>query len=66
MMAFVPYGFGPRGTEGKIAPKICKRERYSILGICYGFQLAASNLAYVCGLTDANSTEINPETPIQL
>jgi CTP synthase len=34
------------------------------LGICYGFQIATIEFARnVCGLKDANSTEINPNTP---
>lgn len=62
---FVPYGFGPRGTEGKIAAAQFARENdIPFLGICYGFQLAVIEFARnVCGLKDANSTEINPETP---
>ena len=62
---FVPYGFGPRGTEGKIASVQFARENdIPFLGICYGFQLAVIEYSRnVCGLKDANSTEINPETP---
>jgi CTP synthase len=62
---FVPYGFGPRGTEGKIAATQFARENdIPFLGICYGFQLAVIEFARnVCGLKGANSTEINPETP---
>jgi CTP synthase len=62
---FVPYGFGPRGTEGKIsAAKYARENDIPFLGICYGFQLATIEFARnVCGLKDANSTEINPNTP---
>ena len=62
---FVPYGFGPRGTEGKIsAIKYARENNKPFLGICYGFQLAIIEFARnVCNLKDANSTEINPETP---
>jgi CTP synthase len=62
---FVPYGFGPRGTEGKIAAaKFARENDMPFLGICYGFQLATIEFARnVCGLKDANSTEINPTTP---
>lgn len=62
---FVPYGFGPRGTEGKIAAVNFARENdIPFLGICYGFQLAVIEFSrHVCGLTDANSTEINPDSP---
>ncbi len=61
---FVPYGFGPRGTEGKIAAIQFARENdLPFLGICYGFQMAVIEFArHVCGLKDANSTEINPST----
>src|SRR4030066_1910016 len=62
---FVPYGFGPRGTEGKItAIKFARENNIPFLGICYGFQLAVVEFARnICGLKDANSTEINPTTP---
>jgi CTP synthase len=62
---FVPYGFGPRGTEGKIiAIKFARENCIPFLGICYGFQLAVIEFArYVCSLKEANSTEINPDSP---
>ena len=62
---FVPYGFGPRGTEGKIAAvKFARENDIPFLGICYGFQLAVIEFARnVCGLKDANSREINPNSP---
>jgi CTP synthase len=62
---FVPYGFGPRGTEGKItAIKFARENTIPFLGICYGFQLAIIEFARnVCGLKEANSTEINPNSP---
>jgi len=62
---FVPYGFGPRGTEGKItAIKFAREKDIPFLGICYGFQLAVIEFARnVCGLKEANSTEINPKSP---
>jgi CTP synthase len=62
---FVPYGFGPRGTEGKMAAiKFTRENDVPFLGICYGFQLAVIEFARnVCGLKDANSTEINPTSP---
>lgn len=62
---FVPYGFGARGTEGKImAIRFARENDIPFLGICFGFQLAVVEFARnVCGLKDANSTEINPNTP---
>jgi len=61
---FVPYGFGPRGTEGKImAIKFARENNIPFLGICYGFQLAVIEFARnVCGLKEASSTEINPNS----
>ena len=61
---FVPYGFGPRGTSGKIAAiKFARENNIPFLGICYGFQLAVVEFARnVCGLENANSTEIDEET----
>jgi len=62
---FVPYGFGPRGTEGKImAIKFARENDVPFLGICYGFQLGVIEFArHICGLKDASSTEINPNSP---
>lgn len=61
---FVPYGFGARGTEGKIlAIQFAREKDIPFLGICYGFQLAVVEFARnVCGLKDANSVEINSST----
>ncbi|MCC6531499.1 MAG: CTP synthase [Burkholderiales bacterium] len=60
----VPGGFGKRGVEGKIAAIRCARERRTpYLGICLGMQLAIIEYARnVVGLTDAHSTEFNPQT----
>ncbi len=62
---FVPYGFGPRGTEGKIAViRFARENGVPFLGICYGFQLAVIEFArHVCNLNSANSTEIDPDSP---
>ncbi len=59
----VPGGFGARGAEGKISCIHYAREnRIPYLGICYGFQLAVVEFARsVCGLADANSTELDPD-----
>ncbi|MEM2546828.1 MAG: gamma-glutamyl-gamma-aminobutyrate hydrolase family protein, partial [Candidatus Bathyarchaeia archaeon] len=61
---FVPYGFGSRGAEGKIAAiKFARENNMPFLGICFGFQLAVVEFARnVCGLKNANSTEIDPNT----
>jgi CTP synthase len=61
---FVPYGFGSRGGEGKIAAiRYAREEDKPFLGVCFGFQLAVVEFArHACGLKDANSTELNPET----
>ena len=62
---FVPYGFGSRGTEGKIkAIRFGRENDIPFLGICYGFQLAVVEFArHACGLEGANSTEIDEDTP---
>jgi CTP synthase len=59
----VPGGFGARGTEGKIdCIKYARENNLPYLGLCYGFQMAVVEFARnVCGLTDANSTEIDPK-----
>lgn len=60
----VPGGFGSRGIEGKIkAIQYARENKIPYLGLCYGMQLATIEFArHVCGLTDANTTEINPHT----
>ena len=60
----VPGGFGERGFEGKVrAIKYARENRIPYLGICYGLQAAVVEFARnVCGLEDANTTEVNPET----
>ena len=60
----VPGGFGARGTEGKIAAiRYARENKVPYLGICLGMQLAVIEYArHVSGMTDANSTELNPET----
>ncbi|RMF90797.1 MAG: CTP synthase (glutamine hydrolyzing) [Methanobacteriota archaeon] len=61
----VPGGFGVRGSEGKIlAIRYAREHGIPYLGICFGFQLAAVEFARnVLGLTGANSTELDPDTP---
>ena len=60
----VPGGFGRRGSEGIIsAANYARTNNIPYLGICFGFQLAIVAFArYVCKLTDANSTELDPDT----
>jgi CTP synthase len=61
----VPGGFGVRGTEGKVAAARWAREnRIPYLGLCYGLHMAVIDIARnVLGLSGANSTEIDPNTP---
>jgi len=60
----VPGGFGERGTEGKIeCIKYARENDLPYLGLCFGFQMAVIEFARnVCGLKDANTTEIDDET----
>jgi CTP synthase len=61
----VPMGFGPRGTEGKIAAvRYARESKVPFFGICFGMQMAVIEFArHVCGLERANSTEVDPKTP---
>lgn len=61
----VPGGFGSRGTEGKIDIIRMVRERdIPFLGLCLGLHMAVIEFARnVCGLSGANSTEMDPDTP---
>jgi len=61
----VPMGFGPRGTEGKIAAvRLAREARIPFLGICFGMQMAVIEYArHVCGLAGANSSEVDERTP---
>lgn len=61
----VPGGFGSRGIEGKIkACEYARTHNVPYLGICLGMQIAIIEFARnVLGLKDANSAEIDPETP---
>ncbi|MFA5333350.1 MAG: CTP synthase (glutamine hydrolyzing) [Candidatus Nanoarchaeia archaeon] len=60
----VPGGFGTRGVEGKInAIRAFRESNKPFLGLCYGMQLAVIEFGRnVCGLNDANTTEINGST----
>ncbi|BBB91211.1 MAG TPA: CTP synthase [Methylomusa anaerophila] len=61
----VPGGFGDRGVEGKMkAIRYARENRVPYFGLCLGMQTAVIEFARnVCGLTAANSTEFNPDTP---
>jgi CTP synthase len=61
----VAPGFGYRGVEGKvIAVKFARENNLPFFGICLGMQMAAIEFARnVLGIKDANSTEMEPETP---
>lgn len=61
----IPGGFGSRGAEGKIkVAEYCRKNDVPILGLCYGLQLMVAEFARnECGLEDANSTEVDEDTP---
>jgi len=61
----VPGGFGLRGIEGKIAAvRFARENQVPYLGICLGMQIALIEYARnKAGMTDANSTEFNADTP---
>ncbi|MCQ2231627.1 MAG: CTP synthase [Paludibacteraceae bacterium] len=58
-------GFGKRGIEGKIeAVKYCRENNIPTFGICLGMQMMVIEFARdVLGYTDANSSEMDSETP---
>jgi CTP synthase len=61
----VAPGFGVRGTEGKfVALKWCREHDMPTFGICLGMQCMVIEFARnVMGLAEANSTELDPNTP---
>ena len=61
----VPGGFGNRGTRGMMkAAQIARTSGIPYFGICYGFQWATVEFARnVAGLTEADSTECDPDAP---
>jgi len=58
-------GFGDRGTEGKLeAARYARESGTPYLGLCLGMQIAVVEFArHSVGLTKANSTEFDPESP---
>ncbi len=61
----VPGGFGERGWMGKImTAKYCRERKIPFFGLCLGMQIMCVEFArHVLGLKDANSTEVDPNTP---
>ena len=61
----VPGGFGDRAIEGKIsAIRYARENGIPFLGLCLGMQLAVIEFARnVAGLKNANSTEMDADTP---
>ncbi len=61
----VPGGFGERGIEGMVQGVRWAREHgLPFFGICLGMQVAIIEFArHVCGMTDTNSTEFEPDCP---
>lgn len=60
----IPGGFGKRGSEGIInVANFAREANIPFLGICFGFQLSIVSFARnVCGIDNANSTEIDPNS----
>ena len=58
-------GFGQRGIQGKIeAVRYAREHDLPAFGICLGMQMMVIEFARdVLGLVDADSAEMNPETP---
>jgi CTP synthase len=61
----IPGGFGERGLEGKIESiRYAREQQIPFFGICLGMQCAVIEFArHACGLKDAHTTEVNPESP---
>ncbi|WP_330181721.1 CTP synthase [Nocardia sp. NBC_01503] len=58
----VPGGFGIRGIEGKVgAINYARTHGIPTLGLCLGMQCMVIEAARSVGLTDANSTEFEPD-----
>ena len=60
----VPGGFGTRGVDGKIkAAQHALLNKLPYLGLCYGLHMAVIAAARLSGLSEANTTEVDPNTP---
>ncbi|MFB7723036.1 CTP synthase [Nocardia sp. NPDC056100] len=58
----IPGGFGIRGIEGKVgAINYARTHGIPTLGLCLGMQCMVIEAARSVGLTDANSTEFEPD-----
>jgi CTP synthase len=59
----VPGGFGSRGVDGKVrAAQYSLQHKLPYLGLCYGLHMAVIAAARNAGLTDAHTTEVDPDT----
>jgi CTP synthase len=60
----IPGGFGIRGIEGKLgAIGYARRRGVPVLGLCLGLQCIVIEAARSVGLTQASSSEFDPDTP---
>ena len=61
----VPGGFGPRGVEGMVETvRYAREHQVPYLGLCLGLQVMVIEWARnVMGLPNANSSELDPDTP---
>jgi CTP synthase len=61
----VPGGFGERGWEGKVlTARYCRTKKIPYFGLCLGMQVMIVEFARgVLGLSEAHSTEVDPNTP---
>lgn len=63
----VPGGFGERALEGKIkAAQYALKHKIPYLGLCLGLQMAVIAAARNAGVSEATSTELNPESDFQV
>ena len=59
----VPGGFGIRGIEGKLgAISYARENKIPLLGLCLGLQCVVIEAARSVGVTDASSTEFEPDS----
>jgi CTP synthase len=61
----VPGGFGPRGVEGMVETvRYAREHQVPYFGLCLGLQVMVIEWARnVLGLAEANSSELDPDTP---